>query len=96
MEGQKSFKERVKETLISCAQDYKAYYMDYEYLLCSRAFSHSTYYIVSAHEDNYLHLTGVHTNLNASAFFGSAMTEHWKKILLRIASDVLWRLLMQM
>ena len=69
MEGQKSFKERVKETFISYAQDYKAYYVDYEYLLCSKAFSRSAYYIVSAHEDNYLHLTGVHTNLGASAFF---------------------------
>lgn len=69
MEGQRSFKERVKETLISYAQDYKAYYVDYEYLLCSKAFSRSPYYIVSAHEDNYLHLTGVHTNLGASAFF---------------------------
>ena len=38
MEGQKSFKERVKETLISYAQDYKMYYVDYEYLLCSKAF----------------------------------------------------------
>ena len=69
MEGQKSFKERVKETLISYAQDYKMYYVDYEYLLCSNAFSRSAYYIVSAHEENYLHLTGVHTNLGASAFF---------------------------
>lgn len=69
MEEQKSFKERVKETLISYAQDYKTYYVDYEYLLCSKAFSRSAYYIVSAHEDNYLHLTGVHTNLGASAFF---------------------------
>ena len=69
MEGQKSFKERVKETLISCAQDYKAYYVNYEYLLCSKAFSRNAYYIVSAHEDNYLHLTGVHTYLSASSFF---------------------------
>lgn len=69
METQKSFKERVKETLISHAQDYKAYYVNYEYLLCSKAFSRNAYYIVSAHEDNYLHLTGVHTNLNASVFF---------------------------
>lgn len=69
MEGQKSFKERVKETLISYAKEYKAYYVDYEYLLCSKAFSRSAYYIVSAHEDNYLHLTGVHTKLGASAFF---------------------------
>ena len=69
MEEQKSFKERVKEMLISYAQDYKTYYVDYEYLLCSKAFSRSAYYIVSAHEDNYLHLTGVHTNLSASVFF---------------------------
>lgn len=69
MEIQKSFKERVKETLISYAQDYKAYYVNYEYLLCSKAFSRNAYYIVSAHEDNYLHLTGVHTNLTASTFF---------------------------
>ena len=69
MERQKSFKERVKETLIAYAKDYKTYYVDYEYLLCSKAFSRSEYYIVSAHEDNYLHLTGVHTNLSASAFF---------------------------
>ena len=69
MEGQVSFKERVKESLISYAQDYKAYYVDYEYLLCSKAFTRSSYYIVSAHEDNYLHLTGVHTNLSASVFF---------------------------
>lgn len=69
MEGQVSFKERVKESLISYAQDYKAYYVNYEYLLCSKAFSRSAYYIVSAHEDNYLHLTGVHTNLSAAVFF---------------------------
>lgn len=36
----------------------------YEYLLCLKAFSRSAYYIVSAHEDNYLHLTGVHTNFD--------------------------------
>ena len=31
---------------------------------------HATHnYIVSAHEDNYLHLTGVHTNLGALVFF---------------------------
>lgn len=38
MEGQGSLKERVKESLISYAQDYKAYYVNYEYLLCSKAF----------------------------------------------------------
>ncbi len=69
MEKQKSFKERTRETLILYAKDYKKYYVDYEYLLCSKAFSRNAYYIVSAHEDNYLHLTGVHTNLSARNFF---------------------------
>ena len=33
MEEQKSFKERVKETVIQNAVLYKEYYVDYEYLL---------------------------------------------------------------
>lgn len=69
MSEQKSFKERVKETLISNAYSYKKYYVDYEYLLCSKAFEKCEYYIVATHEDNYLHLTGVHTGLDAATFF---------------------------
>ncbi len=69
MAEQKSFKERVKEAVIQNAYSYKRYFVDYEYLLCSVAFVNSEYYIVSAHEDNYLHLTGVHTSLDAVTFF---------------------------
>ena len=69
MEEQKSFSQRVKETVIQCAYSYKHYYVEYEYLLCSQAFEKNEYYIVSAHEDNYLHLTGLHTNLDATSFF---------------------------
>ena len=69
MAEQKSFKERVKNTLIQCAVSYKRYYVDYEYLICSSAFSKHSYYIISAHEDNFLHLTGIHTNLDAATFF---------------------------
>lgn len=69
MEERKSFKERMKETVISNAYLYKKYYVDYEYLLCSKAFKKKEYYIVSAYEDNYLHLTGLHTKLNAATFF---------------------------
>ena len=69
MEEQKSFSQRVKETVIQCADLYKKYYVEYEYLLCSKAFEKNEYYIVSAHEDNYLHLTGLHTNLDAASFF---------------------------
>lgn len=69
MAEQKSFKERVKETVIHNAYSYKKYYADYEYLLCSKAFIKNEYYIVAAYEDNYLHLTGLHTKLDAATFF---------------------------
>ncbi len=69
MEEQKSFKERVKETVIQNAYSYKKYFVEYEYLLCSKAFVKNAYYIVCAHEDNYLHLTGLHTSLDAATFF---------------------------
>lgn len=69
MAEQKSFKERVKETVIQNAFSYKRYFVDYEYLLCSAAFVKNEYYIVSAYEDNYLHLTGLHTRLDAATFF---------------------------
>jgi len=73
MEDKKSFKERVKETVINNAALYKWYYVNYEYLLCSKAFIKNDYYIVSAHEDNYLHLTGLHTNLSAEDFFNKCL-----------------------
>ena len=69
MAEQKSFKERVKDTLVQCAGLYKGYYVEYEYLICSAAFFKNSYYIISAHEDNFLHLTGIHTNLDAAIFF---------------------------
>ena len=69
MAEQKSFKERVKETVIYNDYSYKKYYADYEYLLCSKAFIKNEYYIVAAYEDNYLHLTGLHTKLDATTFF---------------------------
>lgn len=69
MAEQKSFKERVKETVIQNAYSYKRYFVDYEYLLCSVAFLKNEYYIVSAYEDNYLHLTGLHTSMDADTFF---------------------------
>lgn len=74
MKEQKSFKERVKETVIDNAKSYKWYYVNYEYLLCSKAFTQNEYYIVSAYEDNYLHLTGLHTSLSAGDFFDKCYT----------------------
>ena len=44
MAEQKSFKERVKDTVIQNANSYKRYFVDYEYLLCSEAFENNEYY----------------------------------------------------
>lgn len=64
-----SFKERVRMALIANAHPYKYYFVDYDYLLCSKDFHNRKYFIATAHEDNYLHLTGVKTSLSAKSFF---------------------------
>lgn len=63
------FKERTRQIIISCAQIYKQYFMEYEYLVCSDAFKTNKYYKFYATKDNYLHLTGVHSNLRPAIFF---------------------------
>lgn len=50
MAEQISFKERVRQTVIQCASDYKSYFVDYEYLICSDAFTLKKYYILRASE----------------------------------------------
>lgn len=64
-----SFKDRVKETIIACSKKYKDNFVDYHYLVCSKAFVIRDYYIISAYEDNYQHLTGVHSLLSPKEFF---------------------------
>ena len=64
-----SFKERVRQVLITCAQIYKKRFMDHEYLICSKAFRLHSYYVFYATKDNYLHLTGVNSNLRPAVFF---------------------------
>ena len=63
------FKERVRQVVISFAPIYKQFFMDYEYLVCSKAFKLKGYYVFYATKDNYLHLTGVHSNLRPALFF---------------------------
>lgn len=43
--------------------------MDHEYLICSKAFKLRDYYVFYATKDNYLHLTGVNSNLRPAVFF---------------------------
>lgn len=64
-----SFKERVRQTVIDCSKKYKSNYVDYDYLVCSKAFTQKDYYIISAYEDNYQHLTGVHSLISPQDFF---------------------------
>ena len=69
MEEMKSFQERVKDTVTEYAKQYKDYFVDYDYLICSNAFKHSDYYIVQAHETNFKHLTGLSSEISAGEFF---------------------------
>ena len=68
-EEQISFKERVCRTVSSLAGAYQRYYVDYDYLLCSTAFTNRPFYIVSAEKNNYQHLTGVSYSASADDFF---------------------------
>ena len=63
------FKERVRLELIEAAKRYKEVYTDYEYLICSEAFIKKEYYIIAAMENNYQHLTGVHSKIKPQEFF---------------------------
>lgn len=65
---QRSFKVRVRDEAIRCAQLFKCYFVDYEYLICSKAFINAPYYIVESHTDNYKHLTGVSSSISPEDF----------------------------
>lgn len=54
---------------MDCAILYYELLVQKDYLIFSRDFKYQKYYIVSAFEDNFLHLTGVHTNLKPKKFF---------------------------
>lgn len=68
-----SFKERVRNAAIEGAGLYKRNFIDYEYLICSKAFQKENFYIAKADEGNYLHLIGIHTDLSPKAFLQKCM-----------------------
>lgn len=70
-----SFDDRVISTLCSTSKLYKQNYVDYTYLIVSKSFSNEPYYIIEMHDDNFLHLSGVQTSLNASVFFGKCIDD---------------------
>jgi len=51
-----SFKERVKNIVIKESKNYKEIFVDYEYLVCSRAWVMKDFYIIDGKKDNYQHL----------------------------------------
>jgi hypothetical protein len=63
------FKQRVTGELSNCAAIYKSVFMDYDYLIYSGQFIREPYYILNAHEDNFVHLTGVKPLIPASDFY---------------------------
>jgi hypothetical protein len=63
------FKQRVQNSIIAGAIIYKSVFLDFEYLIYSPGFVENPYYIISANEDNYLHLTGVHALMSARDFY---------------------------
>lgn len=69
-----SFRSRAREVIIAGAIDYDDYFVNYDYLLVSEAFVKNKYYIVSAVETNYLHLTGVQTSLSPAQFFNKCVS----------------------
>lgn len=71
--AEENFKERVRLEIIKAAKLYKTNYADYEYLVCSEAFVQNDYYIVAAMENNFQHLTGVHSNISSQDFFNKCI-----------------------
>ena len=82
------FKERVKNVIINESLNYKKYYADYQYLICSDAFVIKKYYIIDAKLYNYPHLTGVNLLLSPKEFFNKCYNGTFKKrILILINRD---------
>ena len=53
-----TFKQRVLNEIVKTAFEYKAVFIDYDYLIFSKDSKKKPYYITSASADNYPHLTG--------------------------------------
>lgn len=67
------FKEKIRINIINKANAFKNIYIDYDYLIYSTEFNTNKYYILNIRDYNYLHLTGVKTNLKASEFFHKSL-----------------------
>ena len=68
-----TFKQHVHSEIIKGAEIYKKVFADYDYLIYSENFKNKPYYIISAAEDNYPHLTGVNSLLSAQVFYDKCL-----------------------
>ncbi len=69
-----SFKQRVLNIAIEQAKIYQTVYVEWEYLICSEAFTQQNYYIIDAKQDNYQHLIGVHSHVSPQIFFTKCLS----------------------
>ena len=75
MNSEISFKSRVRDVIVENAKTYYSTFVEFDYLIFSEAFDNNEYYIISACEDNYKHLTGVHSELSAEEFFAKCLNQ---------------------
>ena len=68
-----TFKERVRSEIIKGAAIYKRMFADFDYLIYSENIKNKPYYIISAAEDNFPHLTGVNSLLSAQDFYDKCL-----------------------
>ena len=72
---QASFKTNVLKKILIGAKIYQSAFLNYDYQIVSVHFRLKKCYIIAAEKDNFLHLTGVHTELSAGEFFERAIRE---------------------
>ncbi|WP_295237339.1 PBECR4 domain-containing protein [Veillonella sp.] len=70
-----SFKENIRGKLVAAAKAYLECFINVEYLIYSRFFVCKRYYILTAKEDNFLHLTGVTSSLSPKEFFSKCISD---------------------
>ena len=75
MNSETSFKSRVRDVIVENAETFYSTFVEFDYLIFSDAFDNNEYYIISACEDNYKHLTGVHSELSAGEFFAKCLNQ---------------------
>ena len=64
-----TFNDKTIKEIILASKIYKTNFVDYEYLICSDAFSLKDFYTIKAAPANFKHLTGLSSSMNPIDFF---------------------------